>query len=181
MCSHYQELATAYSTHSTSDVAKVAETHSKIFEKDHTFGLVKQVIRSLDRKNIQRCTQTYLTLSLGSIADSVKLNSPKEAELAVLRMIEDGAVFATINQKDGMISFLEEAEQYTPNRMLRHLDTQIHNVFNLGGRLKQVEESIALSHSFIVKTTLQERQARWGDLDDFDIGDKTAGILSIRS
>lgn len=39
------------------------------------------------KRNIQRLTQTYLTLSLEDIANTVHLNSAKEAELHVLQMV----------------------------------------------------------------------------------------------
>ena len=39
------------------------------------------------KRNIQRLTQTYLTLSLHDIASTVQLNSPKEAEMHVLQMV----------------------------------------------------------------------------------------------
>ena len=50
-------------------------------------GLVKQVLSSLYKRNIQRLTQTYLTLSLHDIANTVQLEKSKEAEMHVLRMV----------------------------------------------------------------------------------------------
>lgn len=113
---------------------------------------------SLYKRNIHRLTQTYLTLSLQDIAETVQLEGPKEAELHVLRMvallhschskhvfwllrngflvayggsriflqIQDGDIFATINQKDGMVSFQEDPEQYNTQQMTEKLDSQIH-------------------------------------------------------
>ncbi|XP_073261639.1 COP9 signalosome complex subunit 3-like [Populus alba] len=49
--------------------------------QDNNLGLVKQVISSMYKRNIQRLTQTYLTLSLQDIAKIVQLSSPKEAEM----------------------------------------------------------------------------------------------------
>lgn len=48
---------------------------------------MKQCIQDLYRRNIKRHTQTFLTLSLSQIAESVKLASPKDAEKAILRMV----------------------------------------------------------------------------------------------
>eukprot|EP01089_Gocevia_fonbrunei_P016652 TRINITY_DN5224_c0_g1_i1.p1 TRINITY_DN5224_c0_g1~~TRINITY_DN5224_c0_g1_i1.p1 ORF type:complete len:379 (+),score=61.34 TRINITY_DN5224_c0_g1_i1:51-1187(+) len=110
ICPHYNDFVNAYSTNSTDEVHKIAAQHIDIFRKDHNFGLVKQAIQALYRKNIKRHTQTYLTLSLGDIANSVKLDSNKHAEKEVLGMIEAGEIFATINQKDGMVSFSENPE-----------------------------------------------------------------------
>lgn len=55
--------------------------------QDNNLGLVKQVVSSMYKRNIQRLTQTYLTLSLQDIANMVQLNSPKEAEMHVLQMV----------------------------------------------------------------------------------------------
>lgn len=55
--------------------------------QDSNLGLVKQVVSSLYKRNIQRLTQTFVTLSLEDIASTVQLASPKEAELHILRMV----------------------------------------------------------------------------------------------
>lgn len=55
--------------------------------QDNNLGLAKQVIASLYKRNIQRLTQTYLTLSLQDIADTVQLDGQKEAELHILQMV----------------------------------------------------------------------------------------------
>ena len=57
------------------------------FYQENNLGLVKQVVSSMYKQNIQRLTQTYLTLSLQDIANTVQLNSPKEAEMHVLQMV----------------------------------------------------------------------------------------------
>lgn len=110
------------------------------------------------KRNIQRLTQTYLTLSLQDIANTAQINTPKEAEMHVLEMvtrlwasifgkfhfqhsqfegfelafpflcywkIEDGEIYATINQKDGMVRFLEDPEQYKTCEMIEHIDSSI--------------------------------------------------------
>lgn len=58
-----------------------------INSQDNNLGLAKQVIASLYKRNIQRLTQTYLTLSLQDIADTVQLEGQKEAELHILQMV----------------------------------------------------------------------------------------------
>lgn len=50
-------------------------------------GLAKQVVASLYKKNIQRLTKTFLTLSLSDVASRVQLNGPAEAEKYVLHMV----------------------------------------------------------------------------------------------
>jgi COP9 signalosome complex subunit 3 len=171
----YHEFATAFGTHSTDDIHKCAEVHAEVFHKDKNFGLVKQCIQSLYSKNIQRHTQTYLTFSLQDLAASVKLRSAAEGEKHLLRMIEKGEIFATINQKDGMISFQEDPEQYDTKKMAAQLDGQIQKVIQLGQRVRGIDESIASSAHYIQKTTVHER-GRWGEFgEEFEGVEKAMG------
>jgi COP9 signalosome complex subunit 3 len=167
-CPAYQEFVNAYGTNSTDEVHKVATQHVEVFQKDNNFGLVKQCIQALYRSNIKRHTQTYLTLSLVQIAESVKLASPKDAERAILRMIEEGQIHASINQKDGMVSFLESPEQYNDNNVLNHIDQQIRRTIELSTKLRLLDREIASSPGYIQKTMMQERGGRW-DMDEFDL------------
>jgi len=172
----YHEFATAFATHSTDDLHKVAEQHVETFQKDKNFGLIKQCIQSLYRKNIQRFTQTYLTFSLKDIATGAKLNSVQEAEKQVLRMIESGEIFATINQKDGMVSFHEDPEQYDTNSMLSSLDQQVQKVIDLGKKVRVQDELIGVNPLYIQKTSLYERGGRgWNEFEEFEGAEKVPG------
>lgn len=70
-------------------------------------GLVKQVLASLPMRTIQRLTQTYITLSLADIAKAAGLSGPQEAEAVILRMVACHQVFARINDRDGMVTFMQ--------------------------------------------------------------------------
>lgn len=167
----YGELVNAYSTSSTDELHKVATAHSQAFDKDKNFGLVKQVIQSLYRRNIQRATQTYLTISLADIADTVKLSAPplppaKEAEKRIVRMIEAGEVFASISHATGMVSFQEAPERYDTARTVALLDANIHRVMALGQKLRRADEAIAATPAYLQKTTASERAGRWEGAED---------------
>ncbi|MBA0587156.1 hypothetical protein Gorai_000291, partial [Gossypium raimondii] len=125
LCQPYIELANSYSNGKIADIETYVEANKDKFESDNNLGLVKQAVSSMYKRNIQRLTQTYLTLSLQDIANRVQLNSPKEAEMHVLQMIKDGEIYATINQKDGMVRFLEDPEQYKTCEMIEHIDSSI--------------------------------------------------------
>ncbi|KAF9678674.1 hypothetical protein SADUNF_Sadunf07G0059600 [Salix dunnii] len=103
---------------------------------DNNLGLVKQVVSSMYKRNIQILTRTYLTLSLQDIANTVQLNSPKEAEMHVLQMvvsyaiipdakhttvIQDGEIYATVNQKDGMDNNLGLMKQVVSSMYKRNI------------------------------------------------------------
>jgi len=172
----YQELATAYQTHSTEDVQKCIGSNAEVFQKDGNFGLAKQVLRALYNANIKRHTQTYLTLSLHDIAESSKLANVAEVETTLLRMIEENEIFASINQKDGMVAFQEDPEHYNTNVMLKHMDAQINKTIALERKLKTVDDLISLTPSYVQRTSMghdRHRFAPGGDMDDYhDLGDK---------
>lgn len=50
-------------------------------------GLVKQVLESLYKRNIQRLTKTFLTLSLVDVANRAKLDRVEQAESYIVDMV----------------------------------------------------------------------------------------------
>jgi COP9 signalosome complex subunit 3 len=101
ICLIYHELASAFTSFDLDKLNALVQKYRDMFEQDKNFGLVKQLQQSFYKKNIQKLTKTFITLSLADMATKVKLPSAKEAELYMLNMIRDGEIFATINQKDG--------------------------------------------------------------------------------
>ncbi|KAG6756200.1 hypothetical protein POTOM_039625 [Populus tomentosa] len=88
----YMEVVSSYSSGKVSELKTYIQTTTEKFESDNNLGLVKQVISSMYKRNIQRLTQTYWTLSLQDIAKNVQLSSPKEAEIHVLQMVVSYAI-----------------------------------------------------------------------------------------
>ncbi|KAK7316115.1 hypothetical protein VNO77_34842 [Canavalia gladiata] len=168
-CQPYVELANSYGTGKIAELEAYVKTNAEKFEFDNNLGLVKQVVSSMYKRNIQRLTQTYLTLSLQDIANTVQLNSPKEAEMHVLQMIQDGEIYATINQKDGMVRFLEDPEQYKTCQMIEHIDSSIQRIMALSRKLTAMDEQMSCDQLYLSKAG-RERQRY--DFDDFDVPQK---------
>ncbi|XWS40614.1 hypothetical protein CRYUN_Cryun17cG0010900 [Craigia yunnanensis] len=165
LCLPYIELANSYSNEKIADLETYVQANKEKFECDNNLGLVKQVVSSMYKQNIQRLTQTYLTLSLQDIANIVQLNSPKEAEMHVLQMIQDGEIYAMINQKDGMVRFLEDHEQYKTCEMIEHIDSSIQRLMTLSKKLTVMDELMSCDPLYLSKPG-RERQRF--DFDDFD-------------
>lgn len=87
MVPQYTELVTAYSTYSIHKINQVVNEYRSQFIADSNLGLVKQCVASLYKKNIQRLTKTFLTLSLADMANRIKLASKEEAEQYILNMV----------------------------------------------------------------------------------------------
>ncbi|XP_073393390.1 COP9 signalosome complex subunit 3 isoform X1 [Physcomitrium patens] len=148
----YLDLANLYASRNIAEVKRCITQHEEVFKnQDNNLGLAKQVIASLYKRNIQRLTQTYLTLSLQDIANTVQLDDEKDAELHILQMIKDGDIFAAINQKDGMVSFQEDPEQYNTCDMTQRLNNEIHHIVCLAKKLTWVDEQVSCDHAYLSK------------------------------
>ncbi|XP_046610346.1 COP9 signalosome complex subunit 3 [Neodiprion virginianus] len=147
----YHDIATAYLTNSCAQVNTVMTKHQELFVRDHNWGLVKQVLRYLYKKNIQRLTKTFLTLSLTDVASRAQLPGPTEAEQYILNMIEDGEIFATINQKDGMVVFHDDPEKYNSPEMLARLEKEMEACTELDKRVLEMEEEVLLAPQYVRK------------------------------
>jgi len=131
----------------------VIEEKVEEFKKDKTLGIVKLSVQALVKRNILRLTNTYVTLSLADLTKMANLRSPAHAEQQLLSMIEEGTLFARINQKDGMVSFLEDPEEYDSTAMVEKMDGKIKEVVDISKKLKEVDKIITLDPNFVKKTT----------------------------
>ncbi|XP_033108007.1 COP9 signalosome complex subunit 3-like [Anneissia japonica] len=148
----YHDLANSYVSMNPADVQTVVAKHTEQFTSDQNTGLVKQVVASMYRKNIQRLTKTFLTLSLSDIARRCHLSSAQEAEKYVLDMIDDGDIFASINKKDGMVRFKDNPEKYDNPRMLMLMDEEMRKCIQLDAKLKEMEQEITTNPQFVQKS-----------------------------
>ncbi|KAG1678888.1 hypothetical protein FOA52_003556 [Chlamydomonas sp. UWO 241] len=154
----YLELASAYGSHSAEKLAKAVDTFTATFVSDNNMGLVKQVMAGLVKRNIQRLTQTYMTLSLDAIATQVSLPSRADAELHVLRMIEAGDIHATINEGDGMVAFLADPEQYNSAAMVARMDAQIRSCVAVAAKLQEVHDAVVTDKAYQSKVSARDRR-----------------------
>ncbi|GAB2278562.1 COP9 signalosome complex subunit 3 [Dionaea muscipula] len=161
----YLDLASNYSNGKISELETFVQSNKEKFDHDNNFGLVKQVVSSMSKRNIQRLTQTYLTLSLQDIANTVQLKSAKEAEMHVLQMIQDGEIYATINQKDGMVRFLEDHEQYKTCEMIEHIDSSIRRIMDLSRKLTAIDDSMSCDPLYLAKVGRERTRFEFDDID----------------
>ncbi|KAJ4908393.1 COP9 signalosome complex subunit 3 [Raphanus sativus] len=165
-CTPYIDVGMCYNDGKISELEAVVVANSSDFEKDKNLGLVKQAVSSLYKRNILRLTQKYLTLSLQDIANMVQLPNAKEAEMHVLQMIQDGQIHALINQKDGMVRFLEDPEQYKTSEMIEIMDSAIQRKIRLSKNLLDMDESLSCDPLYLGKVGRERQRYDFGD--DFD-------------
>lgn len=175
----YHDLAGAYATGLSEELRNVTFRYRDVFVRDTNLGLVKQVgsiyfmviaylhspltltalftkyivclqvAASLIKKNIQRLTKTFLTLSFIDVANKVQLSGAGEAEKYILDMIKSGEIFATINQKDGMVVFKDDPEKYNSPEMFLNIQNNIKQIMELNKQVVRMEEEIKLNPQVI--------------------------------
>ncbi|XP_054286269.1 COP9 signalosome complex subunit 3-like [Macrosteles quadrilineatus] len=147
----YHDLANACTTNNAIEAQAILTKYHDTFNRDTNIGLTKQVVASLYKKNIQRLTKTFLTLSLTDVASRVHLPSPADAEKHILNMIEDGEIFAAINQKDGMVSFHDDPEKYNTPAMLKRLEDEMSTCMDFNRHIQLMEEELVVNPQYVKK------------------------------
>uniref|UniRef100_A0A6A7FXA2 COP9 signalosome complex subunit 3 n=1 Tax=Hirondellea gigas TaxID=1518452 RepID=A0A6A7FXA2_9CRUS len=150
LCQVYCDLQQCYQS-GPDALSLYIQQHSVTFIRDGNYGLVKQLLVSQYKQSIQKLTRTFLTLSLSDVALRVKLQLPELAQQYLLNMIEDGEIYASINQRDGMVVFKDNPEQYNATDTLDLLHQRLLRVMELEQRLEEMEESIQLNPTYIHK------------------------------
>lgn len=152
-CQRYVDFATAFATKDSTALNKAAADNHEAFVKDGNFGLVQQCIESLADRQIRALTQTYLTLNSETLAKGASVKSKDEALRRVVAMVDAGTIVATVNEKEGMVSFGELSEQFDDVRTLNHIDGQIRNAIHWGSLMRHMDDQIASSAEFLQKTS----------------------------
>uniref|UniRef100_A0A671ENF4 COP9 signalosome complex subunit 3 n=1 Tax=Rhinolophus ferrumequinum TaxID=59479 RepID=A0A671ENF4_RHIFE len=152
----YHELAQVYSTNNPSELRNLVNKHSETFTRDNNMGLVKQCLSSLYKKNIQRLTKVRPVLpSMHHMASRVQLSGPQEQKICLTH--EDGEIFASINQKDGMVSFHDNPEKYNNPAMLHNIDQEMLKCIELDERLKAMDQEITVNPQFVQKGSREDQ------------------------
>uniref|UniRef100_A0A3P8XLB8 COP9 signalosome complex subunit 3 n=1 Tax=Esox lucius TaxID=8010 RepID=A0A3P8XLB8_ESOLU len=148
----YHELAQVYGTNNPAELRAQVNKHSETFTRDNNTGLVKQCLSSLYKKNIQRLTKvSNFDLSIADMFCSLQ--------------IEDGEIYASINQKDGMVCFHDNPEKYNNPAMLHKIDQEMLKCIELDEKLKSMDQEITVNPQFVQKSM--------GTQED-DVGSKTS-------
>lgn len=150
VCRFLKPLSVAY--HELASSQHAAMRHRETFVRDKNMGLVNQVLSSMYKKNIQRLTKTFLTLSLSDVASRVQLSGPAQAENYILNMIEEGEIYAMINQKDGMVVFLDSPEKYASPETLCVLEQQMAACTKLHQYIQEMDEQIQVNPQYVKKS-----------------------------
>jgi len=157
----YEDLSNAFTTRDIQDLYKCIENNSESFIRDGNLGLVRQVARALESQNICRLKKTYTTLSLDSVTQEAGLKTKTQTEQRLLRLVEDGQLQASVNQKDSYILFLDNQEEYVTSKMVTFLDQQIRDTVKIHQRVLGVDRNIEGSDKYTRRILSGEKGGRF--------------------
>ncbi|GKA19869.1 zinc finger BED domain-containing protein RICESLEEPER 2 [Tanacetum coccineum] len=100
---------------------------------------------------------------------------PKYTSAAAQRNLKsfatDGEIYATINQKDGMVRFLEDPEQYKTSGMIEHIDSSIKRIMKLSKKLTTMDEKMACDPVYLSRL----KKSSWQCFLKDKVGNKLSG------
>jgi len=153
LCHTYSKLAHEYASLNYDKIRRLINNGSPTYERDENMGLIKQCLTQVHKRNIQRLTKTFLTLPLRKVASCVGLANEREAEMYILNMIDDGEIFATINQKDGMVVFQDNPERYDSMAIFQKLQDEMSTSTMLIKALKKLDAETPIDAKILNKTS----------------------------
>lgn len=166
-CKAYLELVRALEGKDSIAIEKCMTLYQPEFVKASNLGLVKQAIEALQRRKIQRLTNTFVTLSCHDIALMVGLENATHAERYILKMVQRGDIHATIDKRNNMVTFTDDREHFDNTAMLTQLHAQISKIKQFSYNLQLADAEISCDPRFLLKKFAQRRPSssalKWQD------------------
>lgn len=149
----YCKLAQEYVSLNYDKIHTSVLLNESIYDRDENLGLVKQCLAQVRKRNIKRLTKTFVTLSLRDVANHVGLETEREAEAFILDMIDDNEIFASIDQRSGMVVFEDNPEKYDSTIIFQKLQSDMDQSITLIQVLRKMNAAGENSSS-LNKTTI---------------------------
>ncbi|SCV69620.1 BQ2448_2640 [Microbotryum intermedium] len=153
-CAPYLDFAAAFMKLDKSVLVNLVGQHGPVFEEDLNSGLVKRCLASLRRRQIEKLTETYMTMSMGDLCQALGLDRIVEHDLLDVRqqlsmMIDEKHIFGSITSADDpastTVTFTDDSSLYTSHETLQRLATSIATTQKLiaqsDARAKEIEKS----------------------------------------
>ncbi|KAF9981453.1 hypothetical protein BGZ65_003932 [Modicella reniformis] len=157
-CGPYSDFAAAYEKKSNTAIKAELEKAKALFIRDKNFGLAKQCMEALHRRNIQDLTRTYLTLSIADITSLIGLGSEpdgtRRVEGIIVRMIESGDIYATVSHEHagGMVSFLDDPNHHNNTETMDKINAHIQRATTITANLVAMDQTISSMPGYFNKS-----------------------------
>lgn len=161
MCQPYTDLMSAYGTLTTEKFRKALLKHHDLLTRDQNYGLANQVLDSINKRNIQKLTNTFITLSLADVASRCNLSSSAHAEKYLVSMIEEKEIYATIDKRDGMVYFHDNPEKFDSPDVLNTINEDLESSLKIYQDVEKLDIELYLVPQYVHKVTKQPAAYNW--------------------
>lgn len=107
-------------------------------------------------------TKTYITLSLGDIAESIRMEVGR-VEVLLLQMIDAGEINASIDEEEGMVSFQDTIDDNS-YKFCQDMEGISRKVLDLVQLTEGRIEDLMLDPAYIKRTSDVFREAAMGGM-----------------
>lgn len=160
----YIELGIAYEKRRPVELRDAFDLHKIAFGRDANLGLVKQVVKSLPRREITRLTRSFVTMRIEDVAVRAGLDCKEDAEKLLVEMIGDGSIRASLDGKDSIVRFVDNvtddaADDYLGvPASLNCMDDNMQRCLEALKRIQMFRDSLLVDAQYIKKEAHQRRQ-----------------------
>ena len=152
------------------DLNESLSRNETAFREDGNYGLVKLCIVSMYKRNIQKLTKTFITLSLADITSTVKLENTSQTEKFITEMVNEGQIQAKVNHEQDMVYFSDNSEQRNGEEALLKLTEQISKCVEINAKFRELDDAIKTSAQYQEKL---QRTSSAGEANTWDFSAMT--------
>lgn len=153
----YKDLESAFQNQENSgDLMSLSSNAT--FAADDNAGLMEHVLTAYAKNKVVKLTGTYVTLGLGEIAKAANFGNAQNAEMQLLKLINDGEVKARVDQRAGSVRFLSDSEASgdDPNAIVYKIEAEIDRVAEVAAKLREFDTKLSTSKPFISRLVLRQ-------------------------
>ena len=151
----YDNIGKLYMNNDVIGLNLLLEENSDALHIDQNYGLAKQVIASINRNNLRKLTNTYITMSLNDINDRCvrpnnNSNDVNYSKNLLIEMISKNEISANIDEVTGLVKFGINKEEDNL-KFLALLEQNMMETVSLSDKLRSMQKNILASPQYVSK------------------------------
>lgn len=161
----YDDLAVKFTTPTTtfSTLKNSFESQRVVFEQDRNGGLALQAVSSWQRKRLHELAESFVTMSLGEVAEALGTSSQTETENLLMTTVQEEGLLAYVDRQEGSVVFSENptADSESTERQLnmqnlvltKQLEGSMQQLVSLTNHVRSLQAEGLASQQYIRKMT----------------------------
>lgn len=148
---HYDQIALDFDSNNPKLLYDSIISNKEKLDRDHNYGLAKQVFQSLELKIIQSLSKSFLTLSLENIGERLMFSDQtQEIQAYILSCIKTGKIKASISQQQSMVTF--SLSEDSTDTTFENLNNRLENFISFSSQLENANRNMTLDVKVLEKS-----------------------------